>query len=106
MFVTIASNTINVNPSLIELPNDIGDHAISVTVSSMNYAGSGITRQNYTLKVIVVCNVTSFTFDKTINDIVYYIGSGQKKTDSFVISQHSDCKHAVTYEPTTFYLNG
>jgi hypothetical protein len=106
MFVTIASNTINVNPSLIELPNDIGDHAITVTVSSLNYAGSGIRRQTYTLKVIVVCNITSFTFDTTINDIVYYIGSGQVTTDSFVISQNSDCKYAVTYEPITFYLNG
>ena len=97
-FVSLSadSGTISVNAGSISLPGDIGTHAFTLTVDSLNYAAL-VTDKAYTFNVIVVCTVSSLTINTKADNTNYILNSGETTTTALSITQSTACNFAFTY---------
>lgn len=104
LYIKSAGNTISVDATKIILPSDLGTHTFILTVNSLNFSATLLTK-TYSFNVLVKCSVTTLSITSSVGTTNYYLNQGALLTVPFTVVQASACNYAFTYTQS-FTKNG
>jgi hypothetical protein len=98
-----AFTAITLDGNLVCLPGDIGNHPITVEISSRDY--TSVSFVTFTFDVVISCTVSTFTISATnATDSIYTLGSRLMTKGPITAVQQPACNWPVTWR-NELYLN-